>query len=226
MDSIVPRIAYDPAQVHLFDQPYAPAVVRDNVFLLYNTNLILSMGADRRSAGGLVRDRRVPQRQGEGRGTEFLADADRVFAADRPRRGGRARLLRCRRTSRCCRWNCWASPCWPRRFFSRRWIAYLIVAGCAIDFSMGIFLHARVQHLDNTAEHTYFTGLSLRPRTVPHRSRRTGFAEHGGVAQLDGQTPGRPLPSTGWRTGEAFHRGDPAFEPGQGRICAPPSRSA
>jgi len=44
MDSIVPRISYDPAKAHLFDQPYAPAVVRDNVFLLYNTNLILSMG--------------------------------------------------------------------------------------------------------------------------------------------------------------------------------------
>ena len=52
-----------PGQVHLFDQPYAPAVVRDNVFLLYNTNLIFSMGLIRRTAGGLVRDRRVPQRQ-------------------------------------------------------------------------------------------------------------------------------------------------------------------
>jgi hypothetical protein len=42
-DSVVPRIAYEPSKVHLFDQPYAPAVVRDNIFLLYNTNLVLSM---------------------------------------------------------------------------------------------------------------------------------------------------------------------------------------
>ena len=34
LDSIVPRIAYYPSQVHLFDQPYTPGMVRDNVFLL------------------------------------------------------------------------------------------------------------------------------------------------------------------------------------------------
>ena len=37
VDSIVPRVSYDSAKAHVLDQPYAPAVVRDNVFLLYQT---------------------------------------------------------------------------------------------------------------------------------------------------------------------------------------------
>ena len=75
------------------------------------------------------------------------------------------------------------------RFFTRRLVAYLIVAGCAIDFSMGVFLHARMQHLDNTAEHTLLHRPELRQRPVPDRRARAGFAEHGGVAQLDGEAP-------------------------------------
>ena len=111
------------------------------------------------------------------------------------------------------------------RFFSRRWIAYLIVAGCAIDFSMGIFFHARVQHLDNTAEHTYFTGLSFGngqfvigaagPDSLNMAAWRNWLAKHQMAA----------LPRSGWRwarpSGPATRRSNrPRW------ICAPPSRSA
>jgi hypothetical protein len=97
------------------------------------------------------------------------------------------------------------------KFISRRWIAYLIVAGCAIDFSMGVFLHARVQHLDNTAGHTYFTGLSYDhgqffigaagPDSMNMAAWRNWMGKH--QVALCRQ----------WlATGEAYHRGDPAFE--------------
>ena len=160
MDSIVPRISYDPAQVHLFDQPYAPAVVRDNVFLLYNTNLILSMGV---IGGPLVVCFLIAAfRSGKGIGPErnfwlmligFSLVIGLAVVGERDYFGSAHLTL--------LPLELLGLTFLATRFFSRRWIAYLIVAGCAIDFSMGIFLHARVQHLDNTAEHTYFTGLSI-----------------------------------------------------------------
>ena len=158
-DSIVPRISYDPAQVHLFDQPYAPAVVRDNVFLLYQTNLILSMGL----VGGplVVWFVIAAFRSGKGLGGErnfwlmligFSLLIGLAVVGERDYFGVAHLTL--------VPLELLGITLLAARFFSRRLIALLIVAGCAIDFSMGVFFHARVQHLDNTAEHTYFTGLS------------------------------------------------------------------
>lgn len=158
-DSIVPRISYDPAQVHLFDQPYAPAVVRDNIFLLYQTNLILSMGL---FGGPLVVWSVVAAfRGGKGLGGErnfwlmligFSLLAGLAVVGERDYFGVAHLTL--------IPLELLGLTLLAGRFYSRRWIALLVVAGCAIDFSLGVFLHARVQHLDNKAEHTYFTGLS------------------------------------------------------------------
>jgi hypothetical protein len=97
------------------------------------------------------------------------------------------------------------------RFVSRRRIALLIVAGCAIDFSLGVFFHARVQHLDNTAEHTYFTGLSYGsgqfligapgPDSLNMAAWRNWMAKHHIV-----------LCEKWLGLGEAYRRGDPAVE--------------
>jgi hypothetical protein len=210
MDSIVPRISYDPAQVHLFDQPYAPAVVRDNVFLLYNTNLILSMGV---IGGPLVVCFLIAAfRSGKGKGRErnfwlmligFSLVIGLAVVGERDYFGSAHLTL--------LPLELLGLTFLATRFFSRRWIAYLIVAGCAIDFSMGIFLHARVQHLDNTAERTYFTGLSF------------------GNGQFLIGAPGRDsLNMAAWRNwlakhqmavcrnwlalGESFRPGDPALD--------------
>ena len=40
--------------------------------------------------------------------------------------------------------------------FTRSRIACFIVAGCVIDFSLGVFLQARVEHLENTAQQAAF----------------------------------------------------------------------
>ena len=100
----------------------------------------------------------------------------------------------------------------------------LIVAGCAIDFSLGIFFHARVQHLDNTAEHTYFTGLSYGngqfligaagPDSLNMAAWRNWMAKH--HVALCRQVAGR-------RRGVSVAATRRSNRPR--RICAPPSRS-
>jgi hypothetical protein len=210
MDSIVPRIAYDPIQVHLFDQPYAPAVVRDNVFLLYNTNLILSMGL---IGGPLVVWFVIAAfRSGKGLGGErnfwlmligFSLLIGLAVVGERDYFGVAHLTL--------VPLELLGITLLAAKFISRRWIAYLVVAGCAIDFSMGIFLHARVQHLDNTPGHIYFTGLSYDrgqfsigaagPDSMNMAAWRNWMGKH--QVALCRQ----------WlATGEAYHRGDPAFE--------------
>jgi hypothetical protein len=45
------------------------------------------------------------------------------------------------------------------RFSSSRALAWVVIAGCVIDFSLGVFLHARIQHLENTPGRPVFMGL-------------------------------------------------------------------
>ena len=210
LDSIVPRIAYSPAQVHLFDQPYAPAMVRDNVFLLYNTNLIFSMGL----IGGplVVWFVFAAFRGGKRLGGErnfwllligFSLIIGLAVVGERDAFGVAHLTL--------VPLELLGITLLAARFLSRRLIAYLIVAGCAVDFSLGIFFHARIQHLENTPAHTYFTGLGF--------GKGQFFI---GVAGPDSMT------AAAWRnwmdkhyvainqkwlaTGEAFGRGNPALE--------------
>jgi hypothetical protein len=209
-DSIVPRISYDPVQVHLFDQPYAPAVVRDNVFLLYQTNLILSMGL---IGGPLVVWFLVGAfRGGKGLGRErnfwlmligFSLLIGLAVVGERDYFGVAHLTL--------IPLELLGITLLAARFFSRRLVALLIVSGCAIDFSMGVFFHARMQHLDNTAEHTYFTGLSYGngqfviggagPDSLNIYAWRNWLGKHH-VA----------LNEKWLALGEAYHRGDPAVE--------------
>ncbi len=210
-DSIVPRIAYDPAQVHVFDQPYAPAVVRDNVFLLYQTNLILSMGL----IGGplVVWFAIAALRGGKRLGGErnfwlmligFSLLVGLAVVGERDYFGVAHLTL--------IPLELLGITLLAARFFSRRLIALFIVAGCAVDFSLGVFFHARVQHLDNTAEHTYYTGLSYGngqfaigaagPDSLNIYAWRNWLGKH--HVALNQKWLG---------LGEAYHRGDPALEP-------------
>ena len=43
----------------------------------------------------------------------------------------------------------------------RRTLAILVLAGCTVDFSLGVFLQARVEGLDNTAGSTVFPGMEF-----------------------------------------------------------------
>ena len=156
----MPRIAYEPDQIHQFDQPYAPGVVRDNVFLFYQANLIFSMGL---IGGPLVVWFVISAfRNGKGlRGERnfwlmligFSLLIGLAVVGERDKFGVAHLTL--------VPLELLGLTLLAARFCSRRWIALLIVTGCAIDFSLGVFLHARVQHLENTAAHTYFTGLAF-----------------------------------------------------------------
>ena len=44
-------------------------------------------------------------------------------------------------------------------FPMRRALLILVVVGCLSDFSLGIFLHAHIESLENTRQKTIFTGL-------------------------------------------------------------------
>jgi hypothetical protein len=197
--------------VHLFDQPYAPAVVRDNVFLLYQTNLILSMGL----VGGplVVWFAIAAFRSGKGLGGErnfwlmligFSLLVGLAVVGERDYFGSAHLTL--------VPLELLGITLLAARFCSGRRIALLIVAGCAIDFSLGVFFHARVQHLDNTAEHTYFTGLSYGngqffigaagPDSLTMAAWRNWLGKH--HVALNEKWLG---------LGEAYHRGDPALEP-------------
>ena len=100
-----------------------------------------------------------------------------------------------------------------------RTIAILVIAGCAIDFGAGVLFHARVQHLDNTADHTYFTGLSVGqgqfqigapgPESLNQAAWRNWMAKHL-----------LTLCSTWLAQGEGYLPGDPAVEPARVELRA------
>ena len=46
-------------------------------------------------------------------------------------------------------------------YSSRRILAYVILIGMLVDFPLGVFLQARVENLDNSAQRVYFSGLSF-----------------------------------------------------------------
>jgi hypothetical protein len=79
---------------------------------------------------------------------------------------------------------------------------------------MGIFLHARIQHLDNTQENTYYTGLSFANGTFKIGMR--GPDSLGASAWSNWLGKHQVALSDMWlRDGEAYHRGEAAFEPGK-----------
>jgi len=220
-DSVVPRIAYDPSQVHLFDQPYAPAVVRDNIFLLYNTNLVLSMGL----IGGplivwfvIAALRRKPAARSGGRERTFwllLVPFSLIIGlavvGERDYFGVAHLTL--------IPLELLGLTLLSAQFFKSRTVALLAIAGCAIDFGAGVLFHARVQHLENTAQNMYFTGLSVGqgqfaigqpgPDSLNNFARRNWMAKHL-----------LTLCSKWLAQGEAFRPGDPAVEPARADLRA------
>jgi hypothetical protein len=45
-----------------------------------------------------------------------------------------------------------------------RWLRFLLLAGCAIDFYFGVYLQARVESLENTPDHIVFSDFTYRQR--------------------------------------------------------------
>jgi hypothetical protein len=60
------------------------------------------------------------------------------------------------------------------RFGRARAVALLIVAGCVIDFGLGVFLQVRIEHLENTPDSTVFSGLTLSSAGIDIATPREG----------------------------------------------------
>jgi hypothetical protein len=158
-DTVVPAFLRDPDSLSMFDQPNATGRLRDDFFVIYQTNLVFGMGL----AGGplaiwlLYRAVRRSGKRGEESsfwlwlipcvvltGIAVVGERDLMGLAHLtlvPLEALGMTLVA-------------ASFPW------RRAIALLVVAGCLVDFSFGVFLQERVQSLDNTPERTVFQGLS------------------------------------------------------------------
>ncbi|HUI57041.1 MAG TPA: hypothetical protein VLY04_18830 [Bryobacteraceae bacterium] len=184
-DSIVPVLARDPALLRNFDQPSSTGSLRDKAFVFYQLNLVFGMGL----VGGplalwlLYREWRrkppvappAPQRS---KRRQRAPASRKAPAAEAPERwfwrfmiaccvvvgiavvGERDPLgvphltmlpLEALGVSLVAALVPWRN----------RAVASLLLAGCAVDFSLGVFLHARVESEENTTQHRVFAEITF-----------------------------------------------------------------
>jgi hypothetical protein len=158
-DTAVPAIFRDPDALSMFDQPNAAGKLRDNFFAIYQTNLIFGMGL----IGGpfaLWLFCRAMRRHAGGREYRFwLYLAPFVVAAGIAVVGERDNIGVAHLTLIAI--EALGITLIAASFPWRRWTAMLLIAGCVVDFSLGVFLQARVEGFDNTPQKTVFEGFNL-----------------------------------------------------------------
>jgi len=157
-DTTVPHVLRAPSLMHGFDQPSALGYLRDNVFVIYQTSLIFAMGI---IGGPLViwfvirglRSSRGPVRTFWLALLAFSVIVGLLVVGERDYYGvGHLTLLSL---------FAMGLTLLAARFGRSRGVALAIVAGCALDFGLGVFLQARIEHLENTPDTTVFSGLTL-----------------------------------------------------------------
>jgi hypothetical protein len=151
-DTTVPHLLRSPSLGHLFDQPNALGYLRDNLFVVYQTQLIFAMGI----IGGplvvwfLIRGLR---RRFWIALIAFTVAVGLLVVGERDHYGiGHLTLLAM---------FALGLTLLANRFGSSRTVALLIIAGCAIDFGLGVFLQTRIEHLENTPGRPVFATLTL-----------------------------------------------------------------
>jgi len=158
LDSIVPHVLRGAWLVQAWGQPNTLGYVRDNAFIVYQTSLIFTMGC----IGGplaiwwLVRALR---RRGGGKRTFWLALIPYSVAACFALVGERDHYGVAHITMYAM--LAIGLTLAAGNFTRSRAISLLIVAGCAVDFSLGVFLQARVEHMENTASQVAFPRIMV-----------------------------------------------------------------
>jgi len=159
LDTAVPAIFRDPDAASMFDQPNAAGKLRDNFFAIYQTNLIFGMGL----IGGpfaLWLFYRAMRRPAAGREHRFwLYLAPFVVVAGIAVVGERDNIGVAHLTLIAI--EALGVTLIAASFPWRRWTAVFLIAGCVVDFSLGVFVQARVESFDNTPQRTVFEGFNL-----------------------------------------------------------------
>lgn len=155
-DSVVPAIFRSPGALDAFDQPNPAGKLRDNFFVIYQTNLIFGMGL----VGGplacwlFFRAIRKPA-TGERRFwlylVPFVVFVGIAVVGERDEFGvAHLTLIPV---------EALGITLIAASFPWRRSLAMLLIAGCMLDFSLGVSLQAYVEGFDNTPQETIFNGF-------------------------------------------------------------------
>jgi hypothetical protein len=170
VDSILPVVLRDASLLDNFKFQGLLGNVRDDAFIFYQTNLIFSMGV---IGGplilwllyGVLRKGSRPASQR----SFWLALIPFCIVAGIASVGERDPLGTAHLTL--LPMEVLGLSLLAATFPLRRALLALVVAGCLIDFSFGIFLHARIEGLENTSQKTIFPSLIVasgkQPNPVP-----------------------------------------------------------
>jgi hypothetical protein len=213
-DSVVPHVLRSSELTHAFDQPSTAGYLRDNTFVIYQTSLIFSMGI---FGGPLVvwflidglRRAAAPWRRFWLWLIAFSIATGLAVVGERDFYGvGHLTLISL---------FALGLTLLASRFGRARWAALVIIAGCAIDFGLGVFLQARVEHEENSAHHTVFAGLTLSEAGIDIATPVEGSLS--AAAWGNWFRKHQYALSVQWRRDlDAFHPGDPRFEAAKAAI--------
>jgi hypothetical protein len=158
-DSLVPAVLRDPSVVQTFNQPNRAGALRDNAFAFYQPNLIFGMGL---VGGPLVLSflyAAWERRKNSGPEGRFWLGflpccilAGILVVGERDPLGDSHLVLLSLEVM--------GLALLAGRMPLRRTLAAALIAGCVIDFSLGIALQAQVENLENTPKETVFSGLT------------------------------------------------------------------
>jgi hypothetical protein len=160
VDSIVPIVFRNPSLLDYFKNQGLVGAIRDGVFISYQTNLIFSMGL----VGGpfilwllyrvlFGRFRSSSERSFLLAMIPFCVVVGIASVGERDPLGtAHLTLLSL---------EILGLSLLAAMFPLRRILLALVFAGCLFDFSLGIFLHARIESLENTPQKTIFPSLSV-----------------------------------------------------------------
>jgi hypothetical protein len=167
-DSIVPSLLRDPSLMNPFEQPNSIGTFRDIVFLFYQPNLVFGMGV----VGGPVvlwlsgrRLRRI-SRRGRPERTFWFAFVLCATVLGAAVVGGREPLGLAYGTLLSL--QVIGLILLASAIGRRRTLAWLVLAGASVDFSLGVFLHAHVQSMENGAGKSFFSDLEYANGIVRH----------------------------------------------------------
>jgi len=165
-DSIVPAVLRNRFLLDDFNHQGLAGAIRDNAFVFYQTNVIFGMGL---IGGPLILwllYHALYRRIRSGRERSFwLAMIPFCLVVGIASAGERDPLGKAHLTL--LPLEILGLSFLAATFPLRRTLLALVVAGCLIDFSFGILLHAHIESLDNSPQKTVFSGLSAAGGKVP-----------------------------------------------------------